>query len=648
MCGIAGFIDFRASTTEADGTQAVGRMADRIAHRGPDDSGTWCDPQRGVFFAHRRLSIVDLSAAGHQPMASASGRYVIVYNGEIYNHRALRAELESMAGFAWRGHSDTEVMLAAFEAWGIEAALTKLVGMFALAIWDRRELALTLVRDRAGEKPLYWGMLQGQLAFGSELKAFEGLASSALRTNQAALPLLLRFGYIPAPHSIYEGIEKLMPGTWLRFTQAGAPTSWGVYWSAAESSARGAQQRLALSPTQCTDELERLLTEAVKLQLEADVPVGAFLSGGIDSSTVVALAQKCSSSKVRTFSIGFDEQAFDESLHARRVAEHLGTDHTELRVTSQDALDQVAQMSHIYDEPFADSSQIPTYLLARLTRRSVTVSLSGDGGDELFGGYPRYNRMQSMDRVFRALPGATRRAAAVALESVSPRVWSRLAAMLGQRGSAHRSVGDSAHRMAEMLRTDRHLLYRYLSSSLPDTRRLMPGAPDTQTIFDRPAAWPHSGSTTELFMWLDFMAYLPDDVLAKVDRATMAVSLESRVPLLDHRVIEFSHRLPIDMKVRGGVQKWILRQVLYRHVPRALIDRPKMGFSIPLDAWLRGPLREWAEALLFGSQAQDGMLDETEMRRMWNEHQSGARNWQHALWSILMLRGWQQARVSRV
>jgi asparagine synthase (glutamine-hydrolysing) len=646
MCGIAGFVDFLAATTESDGTHAVVRMADRIAHRGPDDSGTWCDAQRGVFFAHRRLSIVDLSAAGHQPMASAGGRYVIVYNGEVYNHRALRAELDSIRGSRWRGHSDTEVVLAAFEAWGIEATLVKLVGMFAMAIWDRKDVALTLVRDRAGEKPLYWGMLQGRLAFGSELKALEGLAHAELRTNREALPLLLRFGYIPAPHSIYAGVEKLMPGTWARFTQAGAPTSRGVYWSAAESTTSGSRDRLMLSPTKCVDQLERLLTDAVAMQLEADVPVGAFLSGGIDSSTVVALAQKSMTSKVRTFSIGFDEQAFDESVHARLVALHLGTDHTELRVTSQDALDQVDQMARIYDEPFADSSQIPTYLLAKLTRRSVTVSLSGDAGDELFGGYPRYRRMHSMDRLFSTLPGAARRATASAMEGVSSQAWTRLAALLGRRGSAHRSVGDSAHRMAQMLRTDPHLLYRYLAAGMPDTSRLMPGAPGAATIFEMPALWPECGSAAERFMWLDFMTYLPDDVLAKVDRATMAVGLESRVPMLDHRVIEFSHHLPTDMKIRDGEQKWILRQVLYRHVPKALIDRPKMGFSVPLSAWLRGPLRGWAEALLFAPQAADDMLDAGELRRMWTEHQSGVRNWQHAFWSVLMLRGWQQEHAS--
>jgi asparagine synthase (glutamine-hydrolysing) len=644
MCGIAGFIDFSGSTTEADGERALRRMADRISHRGPDDWGTWCDPQRGVFFAHRRLAIVDLSAAGHQPMASPSGRYMLVYNGEVYNHRALRAELELLGSVSWRGHSDTEVLLAAFETWGIEKTLPKLVGMFAIAVWDRQDRALTLVRDRVGEKPLYWGMVEGRLSFGSELKALEGLANNSLRTNQSSIPLLLQFGYIPAPHSIYEGIEKLTPGCWARFTRPGAPTSTGVYWSASESVDRGALEPLTTSTEECIDELERLLTDAVKLQLEADVPVGAFLSGGIDSSTVVALAQKSLGSKVRTFSIGFDEQEFDESVHARAVANHLGTDHTELRVTSQDALDQVEKMAFVYDEPFADSSQIPTCLLAALTRRSVTVSLSGDAGDELFGGYPRYRRIQSLERLFNVLPGGIRRAGANLLEGVSPQAWTGLAALVGRKGSAHRSVGDSVHRVAQMLRTDQHLLYRYLSSGLPDTRALVPGASPTQTIFDTPKDWPRAQSSTELFMWLDFMTYLPDDVLAKVDRATMAVSLESRVPMLDHRVIEFSHRLPTNLKVRDGQQKWILRQVLYRHVPRALIDRPKMGFSVPLDAWLRGPLRDWAESLLFSPQANDGLLDIGELRRMWHEHQSGARNWQHALWSVLMLRGWQDSR----
>jgi asparagine synthase (glutamine-hydrolysing) len=647
MCGIAGFIDFSRSTTAADGAALVHRMERRLAHRGPDDSGVWCDAEHGAFLAHRRLSIVDLSSAGHQPMFSPSQRFVIVFNGEIYNHASLRAELESLAPRRWRGHSDTEVMLAAFDAWGIEKTLPKLVGMFAIAVWDRHERALTLVRDRAGEKPLCWGVLGGRLVFASELKALEGLDASRLTTNRSALPLLLRFGYIPAPHTIYEGIEKLMPGTWLRFGAAGAPTARGVYWSARASAAAGAREPLDLPAPQCVDRLEALLGDAVRLQLEADVPVGAFLSGGIDSSTVVALAQKCASQRVRTFSIGFDEQAFDESAHARRVAEHLGTDHTELHVTSRDALDQVASMAEIYDEPFADSSQIPTYLLAKLTRRSVTVSLSGDGGDELFGGYPRYRRVRSLDRVFRSLPGGPRRAAAAALESLSPRTVGRIAALLGLRGSSHRSVGDSVHRVAQMLRSERHLLYRYLASVMPDVGSIMPGTGEPPTIFDAPSKWPPARSTTETFMWLDFMTYLPDDVLAKVDRATMAVSLESRVPLLDHRIIEFSQRLPTDMKVRNGEQKWILRQLLYRHVPRELVDRPKMGFAVPLNAWLRGPLRGWAEGLLFGPAAHDGWLDEAELRRLWDEQQAGTRNWQHLFWSVLMLRAWMQSRAAR-
>jgi asparagine synthase (glutamine-hydrolysing) len=646
MCGIAGFIDFKLSTSAGEGEQAVRRMADRLAQRGPDDWGTWSDPRQGVFLAHRRLSIVDLSAAGHQPMASGSGRYMVVFNGEIYNHRSLRRDLESLGSVTWRGHSDTEVMLAAFDAWGIEATLPKLVGMFAVAVWDRVERALTLFRDRAGEKPLYWGMVSGRLAFASELKAFEGLDAGGLVINRAAVPLMLRYSYIPAPHSIYEGVEKLMPGTWMRFTQAGQPTARGVYWSAAASLEAGLRNPLTLPAAQCIDELERLLTEAVTLQLEADVPVGAFLSGGIDSSTVVALAQRSASSKVRTFSIGFAEEGYDESAHARRVAEHLGTEHTELHVTSRDALDCVPLMAAVYDEPFADSSQIPTYLVAKLARQAVTVSLSGDGGDELFAGYPRYGRAQSLHRLLGVVPAAPRRGLAALIEGVSPHAWNRIAGAfgLGRESAAHRTHGDRLHRVAQMLRSEPHLVYQYLASSMPEVSRLTPRADAARTLHDEPASWPAAASGSSLFMWLDLMTYLPDDLLAKVDRAAMAVSLESRVPILDHRVIEFSHRVPMDMKVRDGMRKWLLRQVLYRHVPRELIDRPKMGFSLPVGAWLRGPLRDWAEGLLFSPQFQDEWIDPAALRRIWAEHLSGARDWQQAIWNILMLRGWQERR----
>ncbi len=647
MCGIAGFIDFQRHTGADDGVQALRQMADRIVHRGPDDWDTACHPDQGVFFAHRRLAIVDLTAAGRQPMASHSGRYLVVFNGEIYNHRALRAEIESLHPVAWRGHSDTEVMLAAFDAWGIEATLPKLVGMFAIAVWDRAQSTFTLVRDRAGEKPLYWGAVDGRLVFASEIKAIEGLPGIRLRQNPDAISLMLRYGHVPAPYSIYQGFEKVMPGTWLRFHGGAQPQARGAYWSAAESVLEGQREPLRLSPQLCVDELERVLTDAVALQLEADVPVGAFLSGGIDSSTVVALAQKCASSKVRTFSIGFDEAAFDESAHAREVARHLGTDHTELMVTSGDALAAVPLMAGIYDEPFADSSQIPTYLVSQLARRSVTVSLSGDGGDELFAGYPRYGRVQRIDRLYKSMPAPLRALVARGVESLPAQTWSRLGQRvgIGRESGAHRTLGDRLYRVAHMMRMPPHLTYRYMASTLPDLGQLMPGVVEPKTLYDTPERWPDIPDAAALSMWLDFMAYLPDDLLAKVDRASMAVSLESRVPILDHRVIEFSHRLPMDLKVRGGVRKWVLRQVLYRHVPQALVDRPKMGFSVPLGTWLRGPLRDWAHALLFDANAPDAAIDPVALRRLWDEHQSGARDWQHGLWNILMLRGWQAHRA---
>jgi asparagine synthase (glutamine-hydrolysing) len=380
--------------------------------------------------------------------------------------------------------------------------------------------------------------------------------------------------------------------------------------------------------------------------MEADVPVGAFLSGGIDSSTVVALAQKSTSSKVRTFSIGFAEEGYDESEHARRVAAHLGTEHTELQVTAKDALDCVPLMAAIYDEPFADSSQIPTYLVARLARRAVTVSLSGDGGDELFAGYPRYGRAQSLHRLLGVVPAAPRRGLAALIEGVSPHAWNRVARSVGldRESQAHRTYGDRLHRVAQMLRSEPHLVYQYLASSMPEVNRLMPRVPAARTLHEDPGSWPATGSGSNLFMWLDMMTYLPDDLLAKVDRAAMAVSLESRVPILDHRVIEFSHRVPMDMKVRDGMSKWLLRQVLYRHVPSELVDRPKMGFSLPVGAWLRGPLRDWAEALLFSRRFEEEWIDPVALRRIWAEHLSGARDWQQAIWNILMLRGWQEQR----
>ena len=649
MCGIAGFIDFNREMSASDGEEALRRMADRLTHRGPDDWGSWSDPRSGVFFTHRRLSVVDLSPAGHQPMLSKSGRYVVTFNGEIYNHRSLRAELDAAGYRDWRGHSDTEVMLAGFDVWGVEATLLRIVGMFSIGLWDKIEHALTLIRDRAGEKPLYCGRVAGQFVFASELRAIEGLAHGRLEVNESALPLLLRYGYIPAPHSIYAGIEKVQPGTWMRLSTADGAVTRGAYWNAGASFASGAGKPLQLSDSECVDELERLIGNAVQLQLEADVPVGAFLSGGIDSSTVVALAQKHASAPVRTFSIGFDQDGFDESHHARLVARHLGTLHTELKVSAADALNVVPLLSRIYDEPFADSSQIPTYLVAKLARPSVTVALTGDGGDELFSGYPRYDRARRLRKFHHALPLGARRLLASAIQGVSPARWTRAASASGFRreSTAHRTVGDRLHRVAQMLRDDKSQIFRYLASSMPEVARLVPGIQEPSTLFDSGSAWPAGVDESRLFMWIDFMLYLPDDLLLKVDRASMAVSLETRVPLLDHRVIEFSHLLPQKMMVRNGMRKWALRQVLYRHVPRELIDRPKMGFSIPLAEWLRGPLRDWAESLLFPQRPQGDQIDQVGLRQLWNEHQSGARDWHQTIWSIVMLRDWHARRSDR-
>lgn len=621
-------------------------MAQRIRHRGPDDEGIWSDAEQGMFLAHRRLSIVDLSPAGHQPMASASDRYVLIFNGEIYNHAALRAQLDAQGWPGWRGHSDTEVLLAGIERWGLGRTIELAVGMFAIALWDRQERSLMLVRDRTGEKPLSWGIHDGVLAFASELHALEAMQrwKGRLTLNPQAVGLLVSYGYIPAPHTVYTDVHKLEPGCWVRFRAGSAPEH-GCYWSFKAVAEQGAANPERRSDSECVDELERLLSDAVGLQLQADVPVGAFLSGGIDSSTVVALAQRLSSQKVRTFSIGFDSAEFDESGHARAVAHHLGTDHTDLMVTGQEALAQVERSSAIFDEPFADSSQLPTMLLSAMTRQSVTVSLSGDGGDELFGGYPRHRRVMDLHRLQQRIPSVLRSALAGAIRSVSPATLSRLAGLVGRKPNGHRTPGDSLHRVADMLTLPPHELYKYLSLVQHDTQSLLPKTRLATTLYDTPGVWPRLLSPGATSMYLDSMTYLPDDVLAKVDRTTMSVSLESRVPLLDHRLIEWSMRLPFEMKIRDGHQKWILKQLLYRHVPRDLVDRPKMGFSVPLNDWLRGPLRPWAEDLILGNTPVDDGLDRSALQALWLEHQSGERNWQHALWSVLMLRAWLRARA---
>jgi len=644
MCGLAGF----ASRRDALWDQAeihLARMTDAIRHRGPDDGGSWMDKGAGVALGFRRLSIVDLSPAGHQPMVSQSGRFVIVFNGEIYNHAELRRQLqcEGMPGGVaaarqapiWRGHSDTETLLAAIEAWGIRAALTRTVGMFAIAVWDRQAAKLHLARDRMGEKPLYYGWCKGDFLFASELKAFAALPDFAPAIDRDALTLYFRHGNVPAPWTIYERIFKLRPGHLMSVDMAGGRAREDAasepYWSLVETSRRA---DFAGSERDAVDELERLLMQSIEAQKVADVPVGAFLSGGIDSSAVVAIMQSVLDRPVRTFSIGFAEAEFNEAASAAAVAKHLGTDHTELILSPGDALALVPRLPEIWDEPFADSSQIPTALVASLARRDVTVSLTGDGGDELFCGYSHYARADLVERI-------PARAALGWILSKSPK---ETLAGLARRIPLASARAITAHRLdvvaavlAAPTPVERHL-ERMLQ---PQANRafLREGLASSQPLVDvRPSPELDYGSTLSM---IDALTYLPDDILVKVDRAAMATSLEPRAPLLDHRIVEFAFALPQTIKVRGGVTKWPLREVLYRYAPRHLFERPKKGFGVPIAAWLRGPLRDWAEDLLSAPSLEaTGQLDVAYVSGLWRDHLSGKHNAELRLWRVLMFCAW--------
>lgn len=641
MCGIAGFWTTRP--LGRDGAIAVARaMSDRIVHRGPDGEGQWCDDSGAIALAHRRLAIVELSEAGHQPMSSACGRYELVFNGEIYNHRALRAELPAQP---WRGHSDTETLLAAFLRWGIQETLQRAVGMFALAVWDRQLRRLTLARDRFGEKPLYYGCSGGTLLFGSELKALKAWPGFAASVEVGAVALLLRHNYIPAPYSIYNGIRKLPPGMLLHVDHPERPDAPQAYWSLLEAAQQGKRQPFHGTDDEAVDMLERQLDAAVALQRVADVPLGAFLSGGVDSSTIVALMQRQSDRPVKTFTIGFHEPGYNEAEHAKAVARHLGTDHTELYVTGQQALDVVPRLPALYCEPFSDSSQIPTFLVSQLARQHVTVSLSGDAGDELFGGYTRYDTAQRLWGRIGRVPGPVRSVLGPAIQCVPTGTWDLLGAALWpllRHGPRPDRIGDRAHKLAEMLRAPtREAFYRNMNSHQPWPERVVRGAKEPPTAMDQPSLWPEDQAFDERMMFIDQISYLPDDILVKVDRAAMGVSLETRVPMLDHRVAELAWRLPMHLKRRDGVGKWVLRQVLYRHVPRALIDRPKTGFGVPLSSWLRGPLRDWAEHLLDERRLREqGMLDSAYVRGLWQDQLEGRREWMYLLWDLLMLQAW--------
>jgi asparagine synthase (glutamine-hydrolysing) len=650
MCGIVGILGGSGWDESGACSAILKRMTDALERRGPDDAGLWIAADSRIALGHRRLAIVDLSPAGHQPMPSASGRWTIAFNGEIYNHQDLRRQLEAQdAAPAWRGHSDTETLLAGFDAWGVRATVEQAVGMFAFAAWDAASATLTLARDRLGEKPLYYGW-QGWgrervFLFGSDLAALRRHPRFENNIDRDALTQLLRYNYIAAPHAIYQGIGKLPAGSLLSVSLADGIARESVYWSGVEHYRRGMAQPFAGSAEEAVDALEVLLTRAVGRQMMADVPLGAFLSGGVDSSTVVALMQAQSSRPVRTFSIGFSEEHYNEAEHAKAVAAHLGTEHTELYVSAAEAQAVIPRLPELYSEPFSDSSQIPTFLVSQLARRHVTVSLSGDAGDELFCGYNRYSMTARLWSRLRARPLAWRRLAARMLTSVSPHAWNRVASLLAPLlppSLQFANVGEKLHKGAGVL-DSRSIddLYLGLTSHWRDPGAIVLRGQEPGPSLMELASHLHGFDDMQRMMALDLTLYLPDDILVKVDRAAMGVSLETRVPFLDHEVVEFAMSLPGAMKLRGGVTKWALRQVLYRHVPAALIERPKMGFGVPIGTWLRGPLRDWAAALLDESRLRrEGYFEPEPITRRWREHLSGQRNWQHALWNVLMFQAW--------
>ena len=634
MCGFSGF--YTPAGFNSDPSELLRTMGNVISHRGPDDSGEWFNGDDGIAFSHRRLAIVDLSPAGHQPMSSASGKYTIAFNGEIYNHIELRKLLkDEVQNIKWRGHSDTETLLFAFEKWGIEATLKKAKGMFAIALWDHETKELTIARDRLGEKPLYYGWQNETLLFGSELSSLKQHPDFMPDINTEALSLLIRQGYIPAPYSIYSGIDKLMPGTMLVYCAGSKKPEKITYWSVNDVIEKGSNTPFEGTKEDLVDALELELGDAVERQMMSDVPLGAFLSGGIDSSTIVALMQSRSSKPVKTFSIGFYEEGYNEAEHAKAVAEHLGTDHTEFYATEGDALAVIPKLAHLYSEPFADSSQIPTFLVSEMAKKHVTVTLSGDGGDELFSGYSRYKKTLDAWNKVSLIPSWVRPAIASTIKAVPTSFWDKLP--IGH------NIGDQLHKGAEALGSESfdHFYLNYLMAHSRSPETIVINGSDPLFLKDRLMG--SKLNNNEKMTLIDHLSYLPDDILCKVDRAAMGVSLETRVPLLDHTVVEFAAKVPMSLKNFEGQPKWPLKQVLFKYVPKELIERPKKGFGIPLAKWLRGGLKCWAEDLLNDEKIKSqGFFYPEMVSKLWSEHQDGTRNWSYLLWNILMFQAWYE------
>lgn len=652
MCGISGVLSLQNELYGKSLAAIAESMGSRLAHRGPDDEGIWSD-HSAVALSHRRLSILDLSAAGHQPMHSSSGRFIIVFNGEIYNHLELRNELNLAAklngGHAWKGHSDTETLLEAISVWGVEKTLQRLVGMFAFALWDKDKNSLYLCRDRLGEKPLYYGLQGDSFLFASELKAFKAFPRFEGVIDCKALRLFLQYGYIPAPHTIYKSFFKLLPGSYIKIElkdlAARKLPQVTSYWSLCDVAEYGQKNTFRGDIIEATDELDRLLRQAVSGEMHSDVPFGALLSGGIDSSTIVALMQAESRRNIKTFTIGFNEASYNEAGHAQKVANYLGTSHTEMYVSPEQALSVIPYMATLYDEPFADVSQIPTFLISKLASEHVTVCLTGDGGDELFGGYNRYVNVAKVWRKSKWLPAGVRSAMSGKIDCIiSPAGEARIdrLAQLLPRQLRHHAMGAKLNKLAEILTADsEEEIYSRLLSKWKNAEKVLCVGHELIEPIRYEGLKSQVKEYEQRMMLQDSLLYLPDDVLVKVDRATMGVSLEARAPILDHRVVEFAWSLSLEMKIKGGNGKWVLQKVLERYIPRSITSRPKAGFSVPIDEWLRGPLKPWADMLLERkSIMQGGFFDADEIEKKWHRHLIGECNFGHQLWNVLMFQAW--------